>query len=67
MSPSLLMPCGCCREPVEPAAAIFDGEINAHVCPSCRRELSWAKAQMALVQIKEPYSGADAPDNRIPA
>lgn len=67
MSTAMAIRCGCCRVTTDASLALFDGEIQAHVCPACRRELNWAKAQMgALAQIKDVYHGKDAPDNQVP-
>ena len=71
MSTTNLIPCGCCREGVDVAAAVMDTELQAHVCPDCRRELRNAKAFLATpcdgngapIAIRGVYHGRDAPDN----
>lgn len=47
MSITTVIPCGCCRELVEPAVAYLDKEIRAYVCEECRVELRAAQAQLS--------------------
>lgn len=47
MSTITVIPCGCCRELVEPAVAYLDKEIRAHVCEDCRVELRAAQAKLS--------------------
>lgn len=71
MSTANLIPCGCCKEGVDAAVAVMDTELQAHVCPECRRELRNAKAHLAApcdglgapIAIRGVYHGRDAPDN----
>lgn len=72
MSPAVVVPCGCCKALLEPVAAFFDTELQAHVCDDCRYGLKCAKAQLSrsfaptgdAIQIRGCYQGTDAPDNQ---
>ncbi|MBC8009936.1 MAG: hypothetical protein H7067_07555 [Burkholderiales bacterium] len=72
MSTTNVVPCGCCRELVEPCSAFFDLGLAAHVCDDCRGQLIRAAAILSLptdtvggaINLRGIYRGEDAPDNQ---
>jgi uncharacterized ferredoxin-like protein len=73
MSAAMAIRCGCCGVTTDASVALFDKEIQAHVCPECRLEMKQAVAQLSRsysadgdrINIRGCYTGRDAGDNQV--